>query len=177
MNSQIWLSSAEIPEIELYSIGAADLENLRNWKNEHRESFFFKGLISPEDQRRWFAAYCERLDDYMFVIRFKGTPIGCIGFRLLDKRLDIYNVILGVAEVGSQGWMRHVLRLTCTYALSRYPGVSLGLKALRANPAVDWYKRNGFVETRALDDHFELDLDFRTFQPCERLRVVCDAQR
>ena len=176
MNSQLWLSSAEMPEVELYSIGEADLENLRNWKNEHRESFFFKGIISPEDQRRWFVAYCERPDDYMFVIRLKSMPIGCIGFRLLDKTLDIYNVILGVAEVGRQGWMRQTLRLTCTYALSRYPGVLLGVKVLCANPAVDWYKRNGFVETRVLDDHFELDLDLHAFQPCERLQVVYGAQ-
>lgn len=72
--------------------------------------------------------------------------------------------------------MRQVLRLMCTYALSRYPGVLIGVKVLRTNPALDWYKRNAFMETRVLDDHFELDLDLCSFQPCEGLRVVCDAQ-
>jgi hypothetical protein len=68
------------------------------------------------------------------------------------------------------------MRLLCSYALARYPGLSLGLKALRTNPAVDWYKHNGFMESRVLDDHFELDLDLSSFRPCERLQVVCDAQ-
>lgn len=45
MNSRVWLSSPEIPEVELYSIEEADLENLRNWKNEHRESFFLRALF------------------------------------------------------------------------------------------------------------------------------------
>jgi ribosomal protein S18 acetylase RimI-like enzyme len=171
MNGSLQLTSAETPGVELRAIGPSDLESLRLWKNAHRRGFFFQGLLTPEDQKRWFDGYRDRPDDYLFILSVRGEPIGCIGLRLLDGSLDVYNVILGVAAMGGQGWMRQALRLLGTFALARYPGIPIGLKVLRTNPAVGWYQRNGFVETTALEEYLELRLDLRAFPPCAGLQA------
>jgi RimJ/RimL family protein N-acetyltransferase len=165
MDQRIILSSEEAPGVELKSIGAEDLENLRAWKNEHREFFFFKGIISETDQLKWYEQYLRRPDDFMFVILVEHSPIGCIGFRYTEGKVDIYNVILGAKEMGGRGLMSGALRIMCSYAAELYRGVQ-GLKVLRHNPAVGWYKQNGFREIAAFEEHLELELDEERFKFC-----------
>lgn len=141
--------------VVLQSIRESDLENLRRWKNMHRHSFFFQGILSPPDQRKWFREYLGRPDDYMFVVCCEGESIGCIGFRYIDGKVDVYNVIRGVA--GKPGTMGLALHRMCDYALQIYPGI-LSVKVLRGNPAIAWYECNGFRETGVFEDYVELEL-------------------
>jgi RimJ/RimL family protein N-acetyltransferase len=138
---------------------------LRGWKNDHRESFFFKGIIAPADQVKWFQGYLGRSHDYMFVVLFNGRALGCLGFRYIEQGVDIYNVILGIPEMRQKGLMGKALRMMCSYAQKEYPGAQ-GAKVLRSNPAVGWYQRNGFKIARFHEDHVDIELDQVTFKPC-----------
>lgn len=165
MNKRFRLRSEEFPEIGLRTIAEVDLENLRIWKNDHRESFFFKGLISPEDQVKWFQGYLERPHDYMFIVAVDDHSIGCLGFRDIDEGVDIYNVILGVPEMGHRGLMDKALKILCTYVQKEYPGRQ-GAKVLRNNPALNWYQRNGFERVGDNEEYLDVKLDQESFRSC-----------
>jgi RimJ/RimL family protein N-acetyltransferase len=152
----------EVEYLCLRAVNEHDLENLRQWKNEQREFFFHKDLIMPEQQRAWFAKFQARNHDYMFVVDLNGNAIGCMGIRLLDEAWDIYNVILGLPVYGKKGYMSQALQTMLTYAqsVSQSP---ITLQVLKANPAVEWYKKNGFVATAEQVDHYSLVYQSNTF--------------
>lgn len=143
----------EASKLSLRSTNENDLDNLRQWKNGQREFFFFKGEISPEQQHEWFRAYQKRPEDYMFIVLVEETAIGCTGIRLLDDSWDVYNVILGSAEHGEKGLMSKALQAMLRFAASRRPN-PITVQVLKHNPAVGWYKKNGFVITSEQPDHF-----------------------
>ena len=140
----------------LRSIAASDCENLRVWKNANRHAFFYQNLISPEEQMTWFRAYRGRPDDHMFVVTVP-PEVGCMGFRLEEGKVDVYNVIRGVSRGGRRGEMRDALHLMCAYALSRY-ACEIGCKVLADNPAVAWYEGCGFVRRSRRENYHEMVL-------------------
>lgn len=125
-------------------INEDDLPQLRQWKNAHKEAFFYKDEISEEQQIEWFREYQTRPDDHMFmVLSGDGCPIGCIGVRLVEGSWDVYNVILGVPEKRENGLMSLSLKDIVRFATNRSKS-RVTTKVLKDNPAIDWYIWNGF---------------------------------
>ncbi len=133
-----------------------DLEALRLWKNTHRDRFFFKEFITEEMQRKWFESYLDREHDYMLVVTAEGQKIGCLGFRLKDRCVDFYNVILGDSRFSGKGYMTLAFELARVEAGKRYPGLPIVVAVLKDNPALGWYFRRGFAVTKQHDEFFEL---------------------
>ena len=142
-------------EISLRLINVDDLFNLRQWKNNHREAFFFKGEISFEQQEKWLDEYQKRHDDYMFIVLADDIEIGCMGIRLIDNIWDIYNVILGLQEYGGRGLMSRALGKLIYFAISIKP-VTIVCKTLKNNFAVNWYKKNRFVIISEEENHYNM---------------------
>ena len=151
----------------LRAIGAGDLEDLRTWKNRDRQYFFFREIISPEQQARWFAGYLDRPDDYMFVAEAPRQPdeppFGCMGLRLVGEYVDVYNVIRGRRLEGEGVRMADAFALMCSFALSFERAITL--MVLKDNPAVAWYERRGFARVEERPDHYFMRLDPRSFVP------------
>ena len=139
-------------EINLCLINVSDLSNLRQWKNDNREAFFYKDEISPEQQYEWFCAYQERHDDYMFIVLVNDIGIGCIGARLIDNEWDIYNVILH-HKYRRKGLMSKALK-ELIYVVHLYKLIPITVKVLKNNSTVNWYKKNEFVITSKQSDHY-----------------------
>ncbi len=139
----------------LRSANAADLENLRNWKNSQHRFFFNQDLINPEQQQLWFSHFAQRPHDYMLMVCIQSTAIGCMGIRLLNSEWDIYNVILGDATYGRKGHMGRALSTMIDMTLQQ-SNLPITLKVLKNNPAVGWYLKNGFVSLFEADDHYGL---------------------
>lgn len=138
------------------TIAAEDIELLREWKNANRESFFFKEIITSEMQKKWFESYLHRDDDFMLMIVSNDAKIGCIGFRKLSDRIDLYNLMTAKAENAGKGHMARALELVCAEARQRYSGLPVMVSVLRKNPALAWYFRRGFVTEREHDTYLEL---------------------
>jgi ribosomal protein S18 acetylase RimI-like enzyme len=153
-NKQI-VSLQAAPGLCVRTADQADLHHLRTWKNEQRRYFFHQDLISPEQQQRWFDAFSQRPNDYMFVVEWQGQPIGCMGIRLLEAQWDIYNVILGDPAHGKQGHMGRSFAAMLAMALQVY-AAPITLKVLKHNPAVAWYLKNGFTIAFEASDHYGL---------------------
>ena len=151
----------------LRAIEERDLESLREWKNHDRERFFFKGIIGPEEQARWYTGFRARPEDFMFMVEAPHAhaprPFGCMGFRLIEGVADVYNVIRGEDLRGDDAKMSDALALMCSYALTF--GRDITLKVLRDNPAVSWYERFLFVRIEARPDHYLMRLDLERFVP------------
>lgn|SRR3989338_6660350 len=158
MRGSFSLTTAASDEITLRTIQKADCENLRMWKNSNRAAFFFQGIIIPEGQRQWFKQYLDRSDDYMFMVVYQNEDIGCMGFRLLDGQVDIYNVILGRREFGGKGLMGRAMMLMCGYINHSFQ-CRIRVKALCSNlSAIRWYKKNRFKKVDENDKFLKLEL-------------------
>lgn len=156
MQNSLILTVPGHSELELRAINSSDLENLRNWKNSHREAFFHRQTITTEQQQQWYKGYQQRDNDFMFIISHSDQPIGCIGFRRLEDKLDIYNVIMGNQQMSGKGLMRTALHTMIAEAARRYPGLPITLMVLKGNPAVEWYLKSGFSIESECDTYLNL---------------------
>jgi RimJ/RimL family protein N-acetyltransferase len=164
-NKNLTLSLARFPDLRLRAIGQEDIENLRTWKNENKNSFFLKQEITPEQQWKWYQAFSTRNDDHMFIVEQleagKWTPIGCMGFRELaeEGNVDAYNIIRSKKIGNASFTMSEAFRLMLAYASSLYPQLPLRVKVLSHNPAVAWYEKNDFSKIGEQDGYFAMELN------------------
>lgn len=147
MKQDITVTSPLWSQTLIRSASQRDLEDLRQWKNENRFSFFHTDLISADQQAAWFANYLARDLDFMFMVEDSGylSTVGCLGIRWTGAGWDIYNVILGLKSAQGSGAMSRGLALQCAFAMNHTRG-QISLSVLSANPAVSWYKRNHFSQ-------------------------------
>ena len=146
----------------LETISLQHIEMLRKWKNKHRQYFFLKEIISKESQFNWFKDYQKRIDDFIFVVNYNGLKIGCIGFRIIDDVVDIYNVILANKKFSKKGIMSFCLSLLCSYLFDYYFTkfkYSITVRVLIDNSARSWYEKNHFIEIKEKEDHVLMKLD------------------
>lgn len=161
--NKIKIISAE-GDTNLRAINKEDIELLREWKNKNRKYFFHNKIISMKQQLGWFQSYQEAANDYIFLIEYNGLKIGCVGFRLINNVIDIYNVILGNKEFGGRGIMGSALRLMCSYIMDNYD-MEITLRVLLDNDmARQWYMKNGFEETGRKEDHISMRLNINKFR-------------
>ena len=152
-------------DMRLRMIGIGDIEDLREWKNANKNSFFSQQDITSEQQGAWYAKFREREDDFMFVVEQmvdeRWEKIGCMGFRLLldEDCVDGYNIIRS-RKVGESSFsMSDAFRTMLAYADSQHPDMPLRVKVLSGNPAVAWYERNGFATIDERDDYYLMEVD------------------
>ncbi|OFW64980.1 MAG: hypothetical protein A2Z35_01625 [Actinobacteria bacterium RBG_19FT_COMBO_36_27] len=150
-------------DIILGTIEKKDIELLRKWKNDNRKYFFHKKIINAEQQIKWYDNYLKNTKDYIFLVEYKGINVGCIGFRLIDDNIDIYNVILGNKEFGGRGIMSRALKLMCSYIMDNY-NKEITLKVLSKNKARSWYLKNGFEEIGEEDSYVFMKLSINKFE-------------
>lgn len=140
----------------LRSIGPGDLEDLRRWKNDNRQAFFFKDVITPEGQKKWFEGYVERPQDFMFVVEAEGMKVGCMGFRIIDGAADCYNII-GAPQGRGKGYLGAAMEAMCAHIAGKHTR-KISCKVLKTNPAVKWYEKRGFKIAADKGDHWQMEL-------------------
>lgn len=159
--------SQEYPEIRLRSIEVKDLDYLRCWKNACRSSFFYQGEISEEEQKKWFEKYLQQTNDCMFMVEEKKDksfqPIGCMGFRMQEKSVDIYNIIRGKKNVNPCIRMGDALVTMCSYIERLFPFI-ITCKVIVGNPAVQWYEKNAFQIIEYCKNYVLMKLDTSKFK-------------
>lgn len=150
LDNDLTLTLADNSNFRLRTITKKDLGNLRIWKNKHKNSFFLKVDISPEQQESWYINFRERDHDYMFVVEQNiesyWEAVGCMGFRKLadEDCVDAYNIIRGRKLEPSSFSMSDAFRTMLKYAASLYSELPIRCKVLCDNQAVEWYKKNEF---------------------------------
>ncbi len=154
---------SEVGDLILGGIEKKDIELIRKWRNENRQHFFYKGIIKPRQQIEWFQSYLDNEKENIFVVEFKGTGVGCIGFRFMNNSIDIYNVILGDKKFGGRGIMGRALRLMCSYILDNYHEEVTLMVLPENSKARLWYVNNGFEEKEIKEDYIPMKLNINKF--------------
>jgi len=162
----IILSLAGHEDLRLRAVGREDIENLRVWKNKHKNSFFLNRDITPEEQAKWFESFAARGEDFMFVVEQKideqWQSIGCMGFRRLadEACLDAYNIMRGVKSEKGSFTMSDAFAAMLAFAAARDADLPIRCKVLCENPAVEWYKKNNFsIVERVNDEYYLMELE------------------
>jgi len=159
------ITDNRFPDMRLRFIDLGDIEELREWKNANKGSFFLQQDITLEQQNEWYARFRERDDDFMFIVEQlagdRWEKIGCMGFRLLenDECVDGYNIIRSQKIGGASFSMTDAFKAMLAYADSQYPGLPVRVKVLSGNPAVAWYEKNGFAIVEKKDSYYLMEVD------------------
>jgi hypothetical protein len=80
--------------------------------------------------------------------------VGCIGVYFRNDHIEIYNVILGNDNYKSSGLMT----LLFEYIYEKYQS-TIFVKVLNINPALGWYRKNGFFDVKINDEFTLLKLE------------------
>ena len=107
----------------------------------------------------------------MFVVIDADQAIGCMGFRVVEGVVDIYNVIRGNPGIGKRGSMGQAIRLMCSFILSQSL-VDIIVQVLLSNPAIAWYQKNGFDRHAEHQNYVEMKLNLLHFHPCSLERKI-----
>lgn len=131
----------------LKEIDKNDIEDLRVWKNENKESFFLKEDITPKQQLSWFKnIYSPDNENEMFMVQeFVGgvfINVGCMGFRKKNDDFDVYNIMRG-RKLNSYYKMSTAFMMMNSYISKNFKG-DICCKVLPENPAREWYELLGF---------------------------------
>ncbi len=138
----------------------SDIELLRVWKNDNKKSFFYQNEISQSQQKEWFNSYQTREDDFMFIIE-EGVnkchfPIGCMGFRIRDGYIDLYNIIRGRKSVTGAS-IHGAMHMMLNYIILKYD-LPIRCDVLKGNSAVQWYLNCGFYILKD-EEYFVMQID------------------
>lgn len=169
-NINVLITVPAWPDLRLRSINKNDIENLRNWKNANKQSFFLNEDITPEQQQKWFGNFLQREHDHMFIVEQlaggEWQAIGCMGFRKLDEEgcVDAYNIIRSRKIEPATFTMSEAFRTMLAYAAGMYLGFPLQVKVLSHNPAVEWYKKNAFSIINTINNYCLMEIDKETLK-------------
>ena len=127
------------------SISEKDIETLRRWKNNHRKSFFYQGIISPKQQKAWYSKFVLDDNQQMFVCETVERLIACVGFKNAHKgKIELYNLICGDPRYLRKGLMSHLYQ-AIEKIIKEEKFNEIYLYVLKNNVAAqEWYKRQGF---------------------------------
>lgn len=165
MNKPLILTLTDHNDLRLRSIDDNDIEDLRNWKNKNKDSFFLNKEITEEQQQKWFASFSSKENDHMFIVEQKESrewvKIGCMGFRKLEEEgcVDAYNIIRSHRIDSATFSMSDAFRVMLAYANSLYPNLPIQVKVLAHNPAVMWYQVNKFTVLKQVENYVIMQLN------------------
>ena len=142
-------------KINIKPINKSHLSKLRLWKNQSKNYFFHKELITVKDQTEWYNLFKNRKNDFMFVVTKNNSLVGCMGIRLINAEWDVYNVILGDFKYSKKGIMSIAFIKMLDFALS-VKKTRISLKVLKNNPAINWYEKQNFEITNSNKDFYTM---------------------
>ena len=130
----------------------ADVESLTDWRNRHVRSFLTEFDATVPRTRNWLTTMVDRDDSrllFMLEDRDSGLVIGYLGLAFIDwhaGRAEADSVVRG-AE-GHAGAMSCALSGLLRWARSELGLISFGVRVLADNPALSFYVKQGFRESR-----------------------------
>lgn len=155
----MYKENIENDRIRLRLIEEKDIEQLRLWRNNVRNSkyFFDNSFISSESQKQWFQCYLSNDRDLMFMIEEKDSsdilgfrPIGMAAIYHIDYKrheAEIGRFLLGEELVRGKGLGFSTVSLVCDYARRYLKLEKLYLEVVTSNTiAIKTYSKAGFVE-------------------------------
>jgi diamine N-acetyltransferase len=144
-------------KIRLRPLAREDLPLTLSWRNQDavRQWFFHSGIISSEQHYAWYEEYCERDDDFIFIIEetdILQLPVGQVALYHVDwlaRRAEFGRLMIGEPRARGKGLAKAATQLMLEYAVSELQLCEIYLEVYETNmPALAVYRACGFTETR-----------------------------
>lgn len=130
-------------DVRLGTIGADDLEFLRQLRNQERRWFFDSAIISPEAQEAWHRGLGRDPHNHWYMVRVGDQPAGCFSIKIGDDSRAEVRCILLAPEFRGQGVMTRAIRAAMD---ELGPGLHYFAEVLTDNDAsLGLFNRLGFV--------------------------------
>ena len=142
--------------VRLRLLQEADLPMTRDWRNQDhiRRWFLRSDIITPEQHERWWQAYRDRDDDFVFVIEETETllrPVGQVSIYNIDRtagRAEFGRLMIGERDANGLGLARLATAALVESALTTWGLREIYLECLEDNrAALAVYDACGFLET------------------------------
>lgn len=168
--------SVSIGDVQLRPLAHGDIESLRLWRNDVKNSRYIRKIdsISPEAQEAWFASYLEDPDTLTFAIEASGELAGSVAlYEINDIQAEFGRLMVGERKGSGIGGK-------ATYGILKIAFEDLGLSEVLAEvsvdntPAIVIYTKLGFRVTGrsynelAQMDEFSLVIDRDRFESLSR---------
>jgi RimJ/RimL family protein N-acetyltransferase len=128
-----------------------DLELLSEWRNRHVKSFLTEFVATPARTAAWLSGPVHENDGkILFMVEaLDGARLGHIGLAFIDWRSG-YGEADAIVSGGAAppGLMKLALQTTLQWARDQLGLTSLGVRVRSDNPAVAFYRKVGFRETK-----------------------------
>jgi diamine N-acetyltransferase len=133
----------------------ADLPMTLAWRNQAhiRRWFVHSEVITAEQHRRWYGRYCQRDDDFVFVIEETKTlrkPVGQVAlYNILwaQRRAEYGRLLIGEPAAVGIGLAQEATKLLLSWAFSQLALRQIELAVFRTNlKAIALYRACGFRE-------------------------------
>lgn len=125
-----------------------DLPLTLAWRNhpESRAWFHSTELIAPEQHEAWFGKYCDRLDDFVFIVEISREPVAQVAlYDIADGRAEFGRLLV---DPGARGrGISHIATGLCLRIADEALMLDeVHLEVKRDNSrAIVAYERAGFV--------------------------------
>ena len=142
--------------VRLRLLQESDLPMTRDWRNQDhiRRWFLHSGIITPEQHQRWWQAYKDKDDDFVFVIEETDTlarPVGQVSIYNIDRtaaRAEFGRLMIGEPTASGLGLAKLATAVVVEAAFSSWGLREIYLECLEANhAALAVYEACGFHET------------------------------
>lgn len=139
--------------VRLRGIEREDIPTFVRWFNdpEVRQYALMYEPMSKAKEERWFEAYLEKSDEFLFVIEAliedEWVPIGNVGLHQIDwkNRTAVFGIVLGEKAHWGQGYGTDATRTMLRFAFGELNLHRVELEVFEFNPrAVRCYEKAGF---------------------------------
>jgi RimJ/RimL family protein N-acetyltransferase len=128
-----------------------DIASLTEWRNRFVGAFLTRFENTDERTRKWLSEYVAGDETrVLFMIDLpSGENVGYMGLAYIDwdaKRGEADAIVRG--GEAPKGLMTDCLRTLIGWGLNQLGLESIGVRVLSSNPALEFYRKFGFVEQR-----------------------------
>ncbi|MBG87620.1 MAG: aminotransferase [Verrucomicrobiales bacterium] len=127
----------------------ADVAQLTEWRNRFVDAFLTRFVNTDDRTRKWLSEYVANDDTrVLFMVDLPdGTTIGYMGLAYIDwnaKRGEADAIVRG--NDAPKGLMTDCMKTLIGWGLNQLGLESIGVRVLSSNPALEFYRKFGFVE-------------------------------
>ncbi len=129
--------------VRLRLLEEADLPQTRAWRNQAhiRRWFVNSSVIEPEQHQRWFEAYRDRDDDFVFIIEETQDlrkPIGQVALYRIDwdrGQAEYGRLMIGEADAAGRGLAHEATDVLLRFAITTLKMREIELEVFADNAA------------------------------------------
>jgi RimJ/RimL family protein N-acetyltransferase len=167
----------EYGAVRLRLLREEDLPLTRGWRNQDyiRRWFFSSGVLSPEQHQNWFEQYCQRDDDFTFIIeevQADYRPVGQVALYHVDwtaRRAEFGRLMIGELDAAGKGYGLNATLAVLKIAFNILGFKEVYLEVLDFNEkAIVIYERAGFKNVSVIGNIKTMNIICDDYRPAAR---------